>query len=449
MKNTIRKVKMKRFSKQIVMTLCLVICLSTVFVIAACGVTKYDVTFDLNYTGAGDPTVVSVEEGDTVDEPTAPTRTNHYFSGWYTDKSASEDKVYDFGTAIKTDVTLFAGWEIYPAVTFDLNYTGAPAATVVYVEKGKTATAPANPTGPAGHTLNGWYTDKSGTFAYDFGAVNENITVYAQWLDSSATYIDVTFDYNYKGSPESAVQKVTSGGNAIKPANPTRTDGEFLMWCTDPEGNNEYSFNTAVSSAITLYAKWNTVYTFEAEYINVRTLYGYGYYSGFEGPEMVMEDKYDAGASNGFFLGGLYNHKQGDGRGDIPVLEFTSDRAISNAKLVFRLSVEYEDFTLTPEMFEISVNGGDPIQYDQYEFTGAVAYGGSGLRPFNDIVIGNIDLLKGANTIQFKTVRLQEGEHALIGGTMYAYAPLVDCIKITTTAVLDYDPYVENIEIYL
>ena len=63
----------------------------------------YTVTFDSN----GGSTVASaqVTEGDTVDEPTAPTKTGFVFDGWY----LSENR-YNFSTAVTGNITLLAHW---------------------------------------------------------------------------------------------------------------------------------------------------------------------------------------------------------------------------------------------------------------------------------------------------------------------------------------------------
>lgn len=67
------------------------------------------VTFDLNYDGAAEASVVELEKGSTVDEPENPTREGYVFAGWYTGAAAETE--FDFSTAIDANMTLYAGWQ--------------------------------------------------------------------------------------------------------------------------------------------------------------------------------------------------------------------------------------------------------------------------------------------------------------------------------------------------
>ena len=69
------------------------------------------------------------------------------------------------------------------------------------------------------------------------------------------TTYTVTFVTNGKCTAPSA-QTVTSGGKATKPANPSASGYTFGGWYKDSACTNAYDFNTAVTSNITLYAKW-------------------------------------------------------------------------------------------------------------------------------------------------------------------------------------------------
>ncbi len=64
----------------------------------------------------------------------------------------------------------------------------------------------------------------------------------------------VTFVSN-GGSSVSDVE-VENGEKVTKPTNPTKDGYEFSKWTTDEEGNEEYNFDTAITSDITLYAQW-------------------------------------------------------------------------------------------------------------------------------------------------------------------------------------------------
>lgn len=67
-----------------------------------------NLTYNLNYTGASDPTVVTVGKGLALNAPKNPVRTGYYFAGWYTeDKGGTE---VDFTASATEDKTLYAHW---------------------------------------------------------------------------------------------------------------------------------------------------------------------------------------------------------------------------------------------------------------------------------------------------------------------------------------------------
>jgi hypothetical protein len=72
---------------------------------------RFVVTFDAN-GGAPTPATQSIEEGDTVAVPWAPTRVAFRFGGWY-----RGDQPFDFTSAITEDVTVTAKWiELSPPI---------------------------------------------------------------------------------------------------------------------------------------------------------------------------------------------------------------------------------------------------------------------------------------------------------------------------------------------
>lgn len=196
---------------------------------------------------------------------------------------------------------------------------------------------------------------------------------------------------------------------------------------TDNGGTSTTTSNTNTSTTETVAA----TYVFEAEYTYLDELFGAGYSGTQFGTGMIVEDSLDAGASNGHYVSYLYVS-------DIAlVFEIESDRAVNNAQLVLRLSAEVMDITLTSETYSIIVNN-TAIAYDDIEFIDVPIM--PEILPFRDIVIGNISLIQGTNIIELVTSN-SDG----MQGTMYATAPIVDCIKITTDAILTWDELTENI----
>ena len=77
---------------------------------------KVTVTFNTN--GGSKIEAVTVEKGEKVTAPPAPTNGDFDFDGWYTDLACTEP--YDFNTAVEKDITLYAGWKMVgPSIDHD------------------------------------------------------------------------------------------------------------------------------------------------------------------------------------------------------------------------------------------------------------------------------------------------------------------------------------------
>lgn len=328
-------------------------------------------------------------------------------------------------------------------VTLDYNYDGAPAAKTVNVKEDEKLEKPSDPTRD-GWTFDGWYTDKDCTYLYDFSIeVKQDFTLYAGWLDASKEYVTVTLKGNYAGADDIGSIKVEKGTKAVKPENPVRAaDGSvesvtFKKWTTDAQGKNEFDFNTVISENITLYANWASKYVFEAEHVYLNDIEnGSGFSgSGVHGTNLIVADKTGQGkASNGYYVSYLYNE------GITLEFEIESDRAVKNAKLVLRLSVEVMDIVINGNNYAVCVNG-DYYNYDDIELKDpAEDIFNGGVKEFQDFVITDLlELKAGKNTIQLITDNSDPMQ-----GTMYATAPMVDCIKIETDAILSWEPLTSN-----
>ena len=78
-----------------------------------------------------------------------------------------------------------------------------------------------------------------------------NITI----ADNTNSSVEVTFNYNYSGSTSSAV-RLTGGQTLNYPTVPTRSGYAFAGWYTDSSCSTAYNFSGAITTDITLYAKW-------------------------------------------------------------------------------------------------------------------------------------------------------------------------------------------------
>ena len=68
--------------------------------------------------------------------------------------------------------------------------------------------------------------------------------------------LTVTFDLNYDGSPEATNVEVNAGDQVAKPEDPVRSGFVFTGWYLSQTDENPFSFDTAVTENLLLYARW-------------------------------------------------------------------------------------------------------------------------------------------------------------------------------------------------
>ena len=178
-------------------------------------------------------------------------------------------------------------------------------------------------------------------------------------------------------------------------------------------------------------------YILEAERTYMAELNGAGYSGGAVGKNCAVEDydengdnRGDLGASGGYYVSYAYV------KGFTLTFEFDSDRAVDDAVLIVRISSESGNpLELTDDEYLIQVNG------EKVAYSGVSLPPAPNKLPFTDAIrIEGVHLQEGYNTIELIT-----NNEIGMGGTMYETAPMVDCIKIETSAELDNAPYdVEN-----
>ena len=145
---------------------------------------------------------------------------------------------------------------------YDLN--GGTGAEGVYSDRyyfaptgGNTATVAAAPS-RAGYQFAGWQ-DKDGN-QYAAGntlTVAHDITLTAQWNK----LVTVSFDLCGHGGANISSQTFVSGNKASEPTAPKEDGWVFGGWYTEKGCKYRFSFDSAVTSDITLYAKWDRVTT--------------------------------------------------------------------------------------------------------------------------------------------------------------------------------------------
>lgn len=330
--------------------------------------------------------------------------------------------------------------KVYYTVNFESN--GGSEVASLKVKEGSAVEKPTDPT-KSGYLFNGWHIDSTLETLYDFSeAVNKNLTLYAAWADenmlSAKFYLNDGTDTVFTTVYFEAEDRVS------KPATPVWAGHEFVGWYSDADCTTEFKFTKKCSENQAIYAKWKTVYTFEAEYSYIESdKWGQGYSGQNSGLGLIMSETKDATenhtASNGYYVGWIYYKTA--------YLEFTfdSDRAIDDVKLSFRLTAEYQDCVVTGDQIYIDINGEQKLNFE-FSITGV--YGTEemskkGRNDFNDYVVSGLASIKeGKNTIKFVINNSVPG----VGATMKAAAPLVDCMYISTAASLTLDLHTENIK---
>lgn len=190
-----------------------------------------------------------------------PTRDNYSFAGWFTEKEKGTQVKADTKVTNLSDHTLYAHWT--PSkhkVTFNLNYTGAPAGPaakdVDYNSKLADALPSAAPT-RTGYLFQGWLknqTDRK-SLVTDTDLVTADVTVYADWVSVNA----MTLDPN--GGTVTPTRIDIPGTDTVYPTlpTPTRAGYTFGGWTTTKnDENTKVASGGAIgdSKPSTLYAFW-------------------------------------------------------------------------------------------------------------------------------------------------------------------------------------------------
>ncbi|MDE6104225.1 MAG: InlB B-repeat-containing protein, partial [Clostridia bacterium] len=268
----------------------------------------HKITFVTN-NGSEVPTQYA-KDGNTTPRPEDPTREGFTFLGWY---DASYSTAYDFDTPVTQDVTLYAKWQATSSsaemVTITLNYNYDSKTESVEIAKG--ATLPLANQQPEREDWNfaGWYKDSACTQLFNLTeSLTADITLYAKWSKdpvqpADGTGIDFskipnnasggvsgsdnfvfndtinigsvtapvqpvqpagsedqyTVTFNSNGGSAVAAQSVVSKGKVVLPTAPEKSGNMFCGWYSDSDLTNAYDFDTAVTTNLTLYAKWASV----------------------------------------------------------------------------------------------------------------------------------------------------------------------------------------------
>src|SRR5574344_1093900 len=214
-------------------------------------INTYTVTFNAN--GGSDVASQKVNYEGKATTPTAPTKTGYTFSGWYSDNALTN--TYDFSTAVTSDVTLYAKWEIAQyTITYALD-GGTNAASNPLSYKMESADIILMPPTKTGYTFAGW--TGTGLSVPTISVTIPKGSTGDRAYTATWTINNYTVTFNANGGTEVANQTVSYGGKVAQPASQTRTGYTFGGWFSDNAFANAYDFTTStVTGDLTLYAKW-------------------------------------------------------------------------------------------------------------------------------------------------------------------------------------------------
>ncbi len=145
---------------------------------------------------------------------------------------------------------------------FDINFVvdGESYASVSTSGK-ETISLPGDPE-KEGYTFKGWYWD-DGVWEKPFTAnsllntsLTNNMVVYAYFVKNNADNETVTLEFNTMGGSAIEKQIIAKGSMGAEPKAPTLDGYFFCGWYKYPDYQDAFSFEQAITSNLTLYAKW-------------------------------------------------------------------------------------------------------------------------------------------------------------------------------------------------
>jgi uncharacterized repeat protein (TIGR02543 family) len=164
-------------------------------------VNTYDVTFNSNGGSIVHP--IKVEYGSKLNF-THPTRSNHSFSGWYTDSDLTKPLDLDF-RMLAEDLTLFAKWSLDEhEITYETFGGSTPDKSIF--KYGFDIILPSDPM-LDNYTFDGWFLNSQLTIPFEYENMPaQNLKLYAKWLGATYTVINnKAYITGYDGLSEDVV----------------------------------------------------------------------------------------------------------------------------------------------------------------------------------------------------------------------------------------------------
>lgn len=223
----------------------------------------YDIEFNSNCDDVKN-SYVSLTYNSDLFTPTL-SRVGYEFLGWFTDPDGKTP--FTLTKMPSENLKLYASWKINTYTISFETFEGSQISNQNY-EFNQTISAPTNPT-KFGFKFLGWYLDESFQDEYKFTFSNnskmpaQSFTLYANWKKIS---LFVTFDLIYADATMSSDKylKIDFFTKITEPENPICIGKDFQGWFLDSTCENEFNFDTEITSNTIIYAKWtNTIFTIE------------------------------------------------------------------------------------------------------------------------------------------------------------------------------------------
>lgn len=219
----------------------------------------YYFTVDYNSNEGSAVASEDVKVGESITEPTPPTRTGYDFTSWHQQADLA-DTAWHFTTnkMPKQNLTPHAKWTAQTySITYELDggTNGANPTTYTY-DIGVASFASA--TDKVGHTFVGWEDENGKPVTSILKTETGNKTLYARW---APTY-EITYVLDGGTNPQDNPTQYAYGiGVAnFKPA--TKANNKFLGWYDHPTAGTKITEIPATATGTqTLYARWVAGYT--------------------------------------------------------------------------------------------------------------------------------------------------------------------------------------------
>lgn len=239
---------------------------SNITLFAKWTVAKYNVTYIINNHGIQPDNLTELTNLPSV----LPTLTddNYNFLGWYYDQSFT--KSANPNDKLTNNVTLYAKWEKKTyTISFIINNHGTQPENITETTRIPYSLPKLTENY---YSFEGWYMDEEFTTPVESGSsISSNITLYAKWKKIA---FNITFDNNGMGQTLNAIENVSKVPYSLEYL--THEGYQFLGWYYDEECKNIANKGDAITSDITLYAKWEIIPEPDPTYSITYNINGHG-----------------------------------------------------------------------------------------------------------------------------------------------------------------------------